>query len=321
MVNSVEIKEVGPREGAQFEGINDPLHWKTHEKVRLVYALARAGIKTIEVTSFVSPRAVPQMADAENVSSMLQLIPDVTFNAVYLDRRGLARALATQKYKITGRILLSASDAFAMANVRRTLDQDLDEQRYLINEYHAHATPVTEGVVMAAFGCNYEGAISIQRVLERCRLLMDLARSAGDSLQDLCLADTMGWADPEQIRRTVDTIWQRWPHLRLSLHLHDTRGMGMANVYAGLLAGVQKYETAIGGLGGCPFSGVAAGNVPTEDVAFLCEKMGIKTGLHLGRLVACVKLAEDMVGHKLPGRISHVLVPSSDDFQAVKTGA
>jgi hydroxymethylglutaryl-CoA lyase len=227
----------------------------------------------------------------------------VSYTAVYLDSRGLDRALEAGRYAVEGRFFLTASDTFLERNLRRTHEQDLDVQRANAEIYAAHDIPVVAGSIMAAFGCNYEGDIPTARVLQLVEELDQLTAEAGGSLDRLLLADTMGWADPRLVQRTVAAVKERWPGVDVALHLHDTRGTGMANVYAALEAGVRAFDTSVGGLGGCPFAGVAAGNVPTEDVVFMCERMGLETGVDLGRLVDAARTAQRVVGHELPSRM------------------
>lgn len=305
-VKSIELQEVGPREGFQFEGIGQPDKISTQDKLRLVHALAETGLKTIQVTSFVSPRLVPQMADAEILTAGLHPKPGVTYTAIYLNDKGLLRALAQPKYHITGAINLTASQTFSRLNQNRTFEQDVAMQHRQIQVFREQNIPVTEGMIMTAFGCNYEGDIPLSRILSLVETLHDLVNEAGGSLSLLSLADTMGWADPEQIKRTLGAVRSQWPELEISLHLHDTRGTGLANVYAAMEMGVRKFDTSVGGLGGCPFAGVVAGNVATEDVVFMCERMGVATGVNLAALVDCVTLAEEVVGHMLPSKVGHV---------------
>lgn len=306
-VSSVEIVEVGPREGFQFEGIGQPDRISTENKARLVDALSETGVKTIEVTSFVSPRAVPQMADAEALSELFHRREGVRYTALFLNDKGFQRALATGKYGLEARLVVSASEKFALKNQRRTIAEDLAAQRDQVGAFRALGLKVERCGVMAAFGCNYEGDIPLDRVLDLVAALIEMAEAGGDKVQRVSLADTMGWADPEQIKRTLTAVRNRWPNLDISLHLHDTRGTGLANVYAAMEMGVRRFDSSVGGLGGCPFAGVVAGNVATEDVVFMCERMGIETGIDLRAMVECVKLAEEIVGHPLPSRVGHVL--------------
>jgi hydroxymethylglutaryl-CoA lyase len=302
----IELVEVGPREGFQFEGIGQPEKISTSEKIRLIEALSTTGLRTIQIASFVNPKQTPQMADAETICTRTNPRPGVAYTGIYLNDVGLRRAIATGRLAISGRLFLTASETFSLRNQRRTLGQDLAMQRSMAEIYRANGYDIECGGVMAAFGCNYEGAVSLDRVISLVSNLQDIASADRGELRTLILADTMGWADPNLIRHTVRAVRDRWPNLRIGLHLHDTRGLGIANVYAGLLAGVDLFETAIGGLGGCPFAGHAgaAGNVATEEVAFLCERLGIETGLDLNSLVSCSKLASIVVGHPLPNKLS-----------------
>lgn len=304
---SVELTEVGPREGFQFEGIGDPAKIPTEQKVRLVHALAGTGLKNIQVTSFVSPRAVPQMADAEAVTAALETNPKIRYTAIFLNDKGLERALAAEKYSLEGRVSLTASETFSLRNQRRNFNEDVEMQRRMLRLYREHEIPVTRAGILAAFGCNWEGDIPLQRILELLELMHELVAEVGGHLEMVSLADTMGRADPEQVKRTVAAVRNAWPRLEVALHLHDTRGTGMANVYAGLEVGVKRFDTSVGGLGGCPFAGVVAGNVPTEDVVFMCERMGIDTGVDLDSIARCARLAEEIVGHSLPTKMGHVL--------------
>jgi hydroxymethylglutaryl-CoA lyase len=303
---SVEIVEVGPREGFQFEGIGRPDAIAFDDKLALIDALGRTGLKTIQIVSFVHPKQVPQMADAERILDALRKEPGVVYTGIYLNDVGLKRARNSSKLTLVPDIVLSASEAFAVRNQRRTLAEDAMAARQMGALYREFGLAVTVGNVMAAFGCNYEGPIPLERVLDRVSVLSDIAGETGGRLELVNLADTMGWADPNLIKRTVTAIRERWPATRIGLHLHDTRGLAIANVYAALLEGIDRFESAIGGLGGCPFAGHsgAAGNVATEEVAFLCARLGIATGIDLDLLLDAAALAETVVGHPLPSRLA-----------------
>lgn len=301
----IHLREVGPREGFQFEGIGDPTKISTDDKVRLVDALSDTGVECIQVTSFVHPKRVPQMADAEEVSRRITCRPGVRYDALYLNDKGLERALDAKIYDITGKISLTASETFCKMNQNRDWDEDIAMQRRQLQLYQERGIPVRSGSIMAAFGCNYEGDITLARVLEVVKTINDLADEFDVDLAEVWLADTMGWADPEQVKRTVGEVRSRWPELEIGLHLHDTRGTGMANAYAALEAGVTTFDTSVGGLGGCPFAKTVAGNIPTEDMVFMCERMGIETGVNLDALIECAKLAEEVVGHPLPSKVAH----------------
>lgn len=297
----IHITEEGPREGFQFE----KGEIATARKVELIDALAETGVEQIQVVSFVHPKAVPQMADAELVVQSMQLRDDVRFTGLWLNDRGLQRAIATQRLHIEGSIALAASAKFLERNQKRTMAENLAQQREMAAAYKAAGIPISRGSVMAAFGCNFEGQIPVERVLSLVGEIMTVADEQGESIEMMNFSDTMGWATPRGIREVIGSVRDRWPDLRLSLHLHDTRGMGIANAYAGLELGVAHFDSCVGGLGGCPFAGnrAAAGNVCTEDLVFLCRDLGIETGVDLDRIIDVAKLAEQIVGHPLPGSV------------------
>lgn len=303
--HAITLVEVGPREGYQFEGIGQPDKISTADKVRLVEMLSETGLQAIQMCSFVSPKQVPQMADAEAICEQVRRKPGIRYTGIYLNDTGLKRAIATGKLHIVGRVTLTASETFSLRNQKRGLEQDYEMQRKMAAVYREHGLKVERAGLMAAFGCNWEGEIPIPRVLEFVERLHNLAEEVDSKLQTVSLADTMGWADPELIHRVVGAVRNRWPDLRIGLHLHDTRGLAIANVYAALQEGVDLFDTAVGGLGGCPFAGHkgAAGNVCTEEVVFLCRQLGIETGVDLDRLVECARFAESIAGHPLPSTV------------------
>jgi hydroxymethylglutaryl-CoA lyase len=224
---------------------------------------------------------------------------------VYLNDVGLRRARATGRLSITGKLTLTASETFARKNQNRNLEQDREMQVTMARLYHELGIPIENASIMAAFGCNYEGDVPLARVLDLARQLSRLIEEAGDRLRILILADTMGWANPDQVRRAVDAVRTALPGVRMGLHLHDTRGLGIANAYAALAEGVDYFDSAVGGLGGCPFAGhkAAAGNICSEELVFMCQELGIETGIDLEKLIACAAIAEEIVGHPLPSKI------------------
>lgn len=296
----VVVYEVGPREGFQIE--DQPV--LTKDKVEFVNKINQTGLTSIEVTSFVHPKWVPNMADAEEVLSKIDRVPNVAYRTVYLNVKGLHRAIQAN-VNIDGVISLSASNQFAKRNTNKTTDELLGTIPAWVEAYREVSIPVDQIALMATFGCNFEGVISIEQVLNVLRKGKAALERNGETLRKLKLCDTMGWANPEQIKRTLFAIKNEWPELDIILHLHDTRGLGMANAYAALQEGVTEFESAIAGLGGCPFAAVkgAAGNISTEDLVFLCESLGIETGINLEALLECVELAENIVGRNLPGHL------------------
>jgi hydroxymethylglutaryl-CoA lyase len=299
---SVQINEEGPREGFQIE----PGPIATERKIALIDALSRTGLNTIQVASFVNPKRVPGWADADAVVEGFTPHPGVKYTALWLNEKGLERALTHRdRLHIAGSISLVASEPFVMKNQQRSWAENAQVQRNQIALFKANAIPVTKMSVMAAFGCNYAGDISVQQVLDTVASGFDIARDEDLRIEQLSLADTMAWATPQSIKRVVGAVRERWPDLRINLHLHDTRGLGLADAYAGLEMGVDSFDSAVAGLGGCPFAGHkgAAGNVCTEDLVFMCEEMGISTGVDLESLIQAAQLAEEVVGHPLPGSV------------------
>jgi len=301
----IELIEVGPREGFQFEGIGNPDKISTADKIRLIDKLSETGLKGIQTTSFVHPKQVPQMADAEDVIAGINQKPGVIYSAIYLNDVGIRRALATGKVHMSGKVTLSASETFSKRNQKRDAAQDYEMQRKVAALFKENGLEVSTASIMAAFGCNYEGPVAIERVIRLAEQLHEIVEEAGSSIEILSLADTMGWANPEQVRRLVGAVRERWPDLRLRMHLHDTRGLGIANVYAAMSEGVDSFDTAVAGLGGCPFAGhkAAAGNVCTEEVVFLCREIGVETGVDIDKLIEASLFAEQLVGHPVPSKV------------------
>ncbi len=298
----VRITEEGPREGFQIEKGPIP----TARKIELIDALSQTGLDHIQIVSFVNPKNVPGMADAEDVVRGFTPQAGVAYTALWLNEKGFERALQfSDRLSNTGTIQLCASEKFSIRNQNRTATAQLAGQHAIVEMYKAAGLPVERGSSMAAFGCNFEGDIPVSRVVALTQQILDVAGEHGVTLKYITLADTMAWATPLAIKRTVGALRERWPDLDVALHLHDTRGLAIADAYAGLEMGVTRFDAAVAGLGGCPFAGHAgaAGNVCTEDLVFLCEEMGIKTGIDLDALIACAKLAEDIVGHPLPGAV------------------
>jgi hydroxymethylglutaryl-CoA lyase len=298
---TISIKEEGPREGFQFEKGVIP----TARKIALIDSLSQTGLKQIQTVSFVPAKNVPGMADAEQVVQGFRRAPGVSYTALWLNERGLERAIDTGKLDIKGILTLTASEKFLQRNQKRSLVENLAALHDLVAVYQKHSVPVERISIAAAFGCNFEGDIPVSTVVDMSRQLVEMGREYGLGLKVLSLADTMAWATPQSIRRVVGAVREAFPALQISLHLHDTRGMGIANAYAGLEMGVALFDAAVGGLGGCPFAAHsgAAGNVCTEDLVFMCEEMGIDAGVDLEALIESARLAEDIVGHPLPGAV------------------
>jgi isopropylmalate/homocitrate/citramalate synthase len=300
----VDIHEEGPREGFQIE----PGPISTADKIRLIEELSQTGLRHIQVCSFVSARLVPGWADAEAVVAGFAAKPGIDYTALWFNASGLERALAFRgKLTISGAIALSASDAFTRKNLNRSHLDNVEAMRKQTALHLAHGVVVSRVGVMAAFGCNYQGDIAPAQVLRTLEDGLAIAAEAGAQITQFSLADTMGWATPARIERVLGEVRARWPDKLLSLHLHDTRGLAVANAHAGLGMGVSRFDATVGGLGGCPFAGQkgAAGNICTEELVLLCEEMGIATGVDLDKLIEVGRIAEGIVGHQLPGELIH----------------
>jgi hydroxymethylglutaryl-CoA lyase len=278
---AITIREVGPREGFQFEKGPIP----TDRKIELVDALSETGVRHIQVTSFVSPKWVPQMADADEITERFKKVPGVEYDALFLNDRGLERALASGVYTFIGALTLVVSDVFAKTNTNKTIDELLAAIPSRMALYKQHGIKTRAVGVQAAFGCNYQGDVPLSDVLRVVGAGIAVAAEHGESIEEVRLSDTMGWGNPLQTKRMIAAVQDRWPNVSISLHLHDTRGTAMANALAGLEMGVTNFDSSVGGLGGCPFAKHkgSAGNIVTEDLAFMCEEMGIKTGARGGR--------------------------------------
>ena len=300
----VEIHEEGPREGFQIE----PGPISTVDKIKLIDALSRTGLKHIQACSFVNPRLVPGWADAEQVVEGFMAHEDVEYTGLYFNGNGLDRALAFKdKLSISGSISLTASEGFTKKNLNRTHEENVSAMKRHVTSHLELGIPVNRIGVMAAFGCNYEGDISPDTVVQTLKDGMAIANETGAEITLFSLADTMGWAAPHRIEKVIGKVRSVWPNMDISLHLHDTRGLAIANAYAALKMGISRFDSTVGGLGGCPFAGQpkAAGNISTEELLLLCEELGISTGIDLDQLIEVGRLAEDIVGHQLPGELIH----------------
>ena len=301
----VEFHEEGPREGFQIERGTFPLD----QRASLVDALSETGLEEIQVSSFVSPKAVPQLADAEALFAAIRRKPGVRYDAVWLNERGYDRARACPGVHITGRIALYASDAFAMRNNNCTAAEMRGRVNDWLERYAADGVTMERALVMAAFGCNFEGEVAPERAIGELVWAWKTCKARGMATPRLYLADTMGWANPQAIRRAIGLLREAVPEAEIGLHLHDTRGLGPANVLAALEMGVSHFDSSVAGLGGCPFAGHGdargAGNICTEDMVFLCHEMGIETGVDLEALIDAARLAERIIGRPLSGRLMH----------------
>ena len=297
----IAIHEVCPREGMQIE--KNPV--ATADKIRLVDMLSECNFPEIEVTSFVSPKWVPQMADATEVVAGIKTHPGTVYTGIYLNSQGMVRALKTNKLTVLGKLSITASETFSKKNTNRTLEETLAEAQERIDAAREWNVKISEIGVMSAFGCNYQGDIAPELVVSLIDRLVTVARQHDLPIELIQLADTMGWANPLSIRRLVGMVQDKWPEYKINLHLHDTRGLGLANAFAAMEMGVDDFDSAVAGLGGCPYAGFkdAPGNIVTEDLVHLCQEIGVETGVDLDQLVEAAREAERIVGHPLPGKV------------------
>lgn len=292
-MTSVEIVEVAPRDGLQAEDVILP----TEAKVQLINRAVAAGIKRIEVCSFVNPKRVPQMADAEAVLEALpDPGPDVTYIGLVLNERGFDRAAAAGMREINGVVI--ASDTFSQKNQGMTTEESLtafEKVAALANDAGIRPT-VT---ISASWGCPYEGEVDLDRVL----MVAERAVAAGAA--EVALADSIGVAVPPDVARRLDAVRPLLGDgVALRAHFHNTRNTGIANAYAAVEAGVDALDSSLGGIGGCPFAPNATGNIPTEDLVYMLERMGVETGVDLAALAGNVPWIEDQLGKSVPGLLS-----------------
>ena len=287
---SVKVKEVGPRDGLQAEDAILP----TEDKLRLIDCLADAGLRAIETSSFVHPKAIPPLADAAEVFADLERRPGVVYSAIVPNEKGAERAVEAGADEI--QVFLAATESYNQSNVRMSVEESL-KQSARIAEIVLEANIPFVAVLSVAFGCPYEGPVSPERVLDLCGRLIELG--AGE----ISFGDTTGMAYPTQVRELCESYQDRYPEVPLRLHFHNTRGMGLANVLAALEVGVVRFDASVGGLGGSPYAAGATGNISTEDLVHMLHEMGIETGVDLEALIGCAQLLEELLEHELPGQV------------------
>jgi len=298
--DEVSVYEVSPRDGLQNEKATVPLG----EKLRLIEALTSAGLRRIEATSFVSPKWIPQLADADDVARALPRIAagrPVTYSALVPNARGLERAKAAGMTEIA--VFLSASETHNQKNVNKSVAETLTAFEQTIGPARTAGMRV-RGYVSTVWGCPYEGAVDPKKALEIAKRLLAMG------CYQISLGDTIGVGTPLQTQKIVMMMLAEIPKEALALHMHDTRGTALANVLAGLELGIRDFDASVGGLGGCPYAPGAAGNVATEDLVYMLHGMGIKTGIDLERLVEAGRAAESIVGRSLPGKVHQAGVRS-----------
>ncbi len=299
-VKQVQIREVGPRDGFQ----NEPEVLPTEVKVELINALARTGLPRLEVTSFVRPDVIPQLADATAVLEQIDVPASVSRGVLIPNERGLENALAVRDRFDEINVFLSASETHNRKNVNRSIEESLTGLERVLGRAR-EAGLRCEGVISVSFGCPYEGRVEPERVFAIG------TRLAAAGAQEIGFGDTTGMANPVQVRGFFEQARERLPGVELTAHFHNTRGQGLANVYAALEAGVSSFESSFGELGGCPVPPGATGNIATEDLVSMLHEIGIETGVDLPALIECTRLLQRHLGRPLG---SHTLVAGPVDW-------
>jgi len=285
----VSIVEVGPRDGLQNE--RSPI--TTADKIAFVDRLSDAGHAVIEVSAFVSPKWVPQMADATEVFAGITRRPGVRYSALVPNQAGLARAVAAGVSEIA--IFAAASETFSRRNINQSIDDSLRAYAAVTADALAAGLKV-RGYLSTCFGCPYEGEVAPAQVAAIARRVLDLG------VFEVAISDTIGVAHPGQVPRVLDAVTAGVPLEQLALHFHDTRGTALANVLAGLDYGVTTFDSSAGGLGGCPFAPGAAGNLATEDLLYMLDGLGVETGVDIAQVSAASREIEARLDHRLPSR-------------------
>ncbi len=291
---SASICEVGPRDGFQYE----PTFIPTERKVAVIKRLIEAGVRRIQVTSFVHPKWVPQMADAEELCRRLPDRDDVIFSGLALNVKGVERAHAAGLRYVD--LSIATHDEHSRANANMTVAEAVRQAEAMIRLAHHYDMQPQLGL-QTVFGYKKPGDTPLQRIRELARRFVDLG------MESFSLADTTGMAHPVQIQEYVEAVREEIGNTPLVLHLHDTRGMGLANVLAALQCGVTRFDTSLGGLGGCPFIPGATGNIATEDTVYMLEAMGVRTGIDYRRVAELALELEAFLGKELPGRQTRLL--------------
>ena len=289
--DALVVQEVSPRDGLQIE----PTWVETVDKIALIDQLSMAGFSRIEAGSFVSPKAIPALRDGEQVFQGITRRPGVIYVALIPNLKGAQRAVESRADELN--LVMSASQTHNLANMRMRCEASLAAFGDIVSFAAEHPVRLN-GSIATTFGCPFEGKIDEDRVLQ----LVDAYRELG--IQGISLADTTGMANPRQVERLVKRVLERVPASDLTLHFHNTRGLGLCNVLAAYDAGARRFDAALGGLGGCPFAPGASGNICTEDLVNLCDEVGIHTGIDLPHLLQLSRRLPVLLGHELPGQVA-----------------
>ena len=288
--SSVRIREVGPRDGIQSEKADV----STRDKLALVDALSASGLRYIEAVSFVSPKAIPQMADAREVWQGMERREGVFYSALVPNRKGAEMAADVG---VDGmQVFIAATDSYNLKNVKRTVQESIPNVREVVAVAQGAGIPV-EGTISTAFGCPYEGDVPPARVVQVSRWMAD------EGIDSISYGDTTGMGTPRRVREVIEALRAEMPNLTLNMHFHDTRGTGLANVLTALELGIDYFDASIGGMGGSPYAQGATGNIATEDLVHMLEDMEIDTGVDLEKLLQAGRLAQGFIEGRLPGKV------------------
>jgi hydroxymethylglutaryl-CoA lyase len=284
------VQEVSARDGLQIE----PIFVPTPRKIAFIDRLSRTGLAKIEVTSFVSPRAIPALADAEDVMRAIERVPGVVYSALVPNQRGAERALGCRVDEVN--LVMSASETHNLANLRMTRAKSLEQFGDIVRTLEGSGIAINVSL-STTFGCPFEGDVPESGVFDL------IERFVAMNIGGVSLCDTTGMANPAQVERLSRAAKERWPPVQFTAHFHNTRAMGLANALAAIEAGIDRFDASLGGLGGCPYAPGASGNICTEDLVHMLEAMGYETGVNLDELLAIAHTLPTMVGHDVPGQV------------------
>ncbi|WP_134700254.1 hydroxymethylglutaryl-CoA lyase [Ammoniphilus sp. YIM 78166] len=296
-MDKVRIFEVGPRDGLQ----NEKEFIQTEDKVELISLLAGSGLSYIEATSFVNPKWIPQLADAADVVRLLPQADGVSYSALVPNAKGLQGAIHAGLKEVA--VFMSASEAHNKKNINKTILETFPTLGEVVQEALSHGMRV-RGYVSTVFGCPYEGEVALESVVRVTEELFKMG------VYEVSLGDTIGVATPKQVKERLKALAGLFPKEQLAGHFHDTRGTGLANVYASLEIGLRNFDSAIGGLGGCPYAPGASGNISTEDLVYMLEGMGLSTGVQLQELVKAGAFIRNRLGRALPSKVLSAMAGS-----------
>jgi len=282
----VHIMEVGPRDGFQAEKQWIP----TETKIQIINALSRTGVPEIQATSFVHPKAIPQLADADEVMAKIDRVPGVQYRVLVPNMRGLQRALAHKPDRVN--LMMSVSESHNRSNANRSIDESLQDFEAMVKVADDAGIGVVGGMA-CTFGCPFEGEVPVSQLERVTKRYLEMG------ITDIGMADTIGVANPRQVYDVCAHMLDRFPQVHWKLHMHNTRDMALANILAAMQAGITGFDGAVGGLGGCPYAPGATGNIATEDLVNMLDEMGIETGVDLDKMIAVARMLQEIIPHRL----------------------